>query len=326
MEKQPVISVLVPIFRVENYLARCLDSILEQNFTEFEVVLVNDASPDNSARIAAEYAARDCRIRILHHERNLGLMAARRTGYQHVRGKYIIFCDSDDFLPPNALAALYQKIEETQADIVFGDYVFINSRGKHTYRRHSRIPCRTVDDVQKALLLQQMFCSLCCSIFKSSLFSNYSYTSLPDITVSEDRMLLIQILCNTTSIAFLEKNTYFYCQNQSSSTRTRMNITQLKNTLNCYCWIYDFLIRFDIYPELTRRYLLRVVDSLLEQGYEQEVLLMPKTLKELYTFSNHRKLLGWRIAIHAELLKLSRFYRWSCRTVRLKIQRLQGKS
>ena len=115
------VSVLVPVYNVEQWLPRCLDSILGQTLRDIEVVCVDDASPDNSAAILADYAARDPRVRIITKTANEGLMMARKTGYTNARGQYFFFCDSDDYLPPDALESLYHAAKTENLDIAVGE-------------------------------------------------------------------------------------------------------------------------------------------------------------------------------------------------------------
>ena len=106
----PLISVIVPVYKVEPYLHRCVDSILSQTFTDFELILIDDGSPDNCGTICDEYAARDSRIRVVHQE-NKGLPAARNAGLNVACGEYIASCDSDDYWEPNLLETVYQTAE-----------------------------------------------------------------------------------------------------------------------------------------------------------------------------------------------------------------------
>ena len=112
------ISILIPVYNTAQYLPACLDSVLSQTMIKFEVIAVNDASTDASPQILAEYAAKDPRIRIITHERNKGLLAARISGIQAAAGKYIQFLDSDDFLLPGILHELFDTAEKNHADIV----------------------------------------------------------------------------------------------------------------------------------------------------------------------------------------------------------------
>src|SRR5680860_647349 len=116
---EPTISIILPIYNVEDYLVECLDSIAAQKYGDYELVVVDDGSPDGSRKIAEGYAAADPRIRILTRE-NGGLGAARNTGIRSARGSFLTFVDSDDVLPPNALLSLVESAEATGSDIVVG--------------------------------------------------------------------------------------------------------------------------------------------------------------------------------------------------------------
>lgn len=111
------VSVVVPIYKVEKYLNRCIDSILNQTYKNIEVILVNDGSPDRCGSIAEEYAAADPRIKVIHKE-NGGLSDARNAGIQHVTGNYTMFVDSDDWLASNAIDMLMTAFKRYKADVV----------------------------------------------------------------------------------------------------------------------------------------------------------------------------------------------------------------
>ena len=111
----PQISVIVPVYKVEPYLRRCVDSILAQTFTDFELILVDDGSPDNSGAICDEYAQKDARVHVIHQE-NGGLSAARNAGidwvFAHSDSQWLTFVDSDDWVHPEYLERLYHAVLE----------------------------------------------------------------------------------------------------------------------------------------------------------------------------------------------------------------------
>jgi CDP-glycerol glycerophosphotransferase len=113
-----LLSIVVPVYRVQGYLRQCLDSLLDQSFTDFEVVAVDDCSPDGSGAILAEYAARDPRLRVVTSPVNIGLGRARNLGLEHATGEYVWFVDSDDWLAVGALAAVARRLGETDADVL----------------------------------------------------------------------------------------------------------------------------------------------------------------------------------------------------------------
>ena len=126
----PIISICIPVYNVEKYVGRCLESILSQSFKDIEIVIVNDCTPDKSMDIVRHYAEVDSRIKIVEHDINHGLMMARRTGYMAAMGEFITFCDSDDTMPVGALESLYNKAIQTNADIVSGVIEYIPTKGK----------------------------------------------------------------------------------------------------------------------------------------------------------------------------------------------------
>ena len=122
------ISILVPVYNVEQYLPRCIESVLTQDFQDWEMILVDDGSPDKCPQICDEYAKKDKRLRVVH-KVNGGLVSARLAGFEASVGKYLMFLDSDDYLLPDALSILYNKIEEGY-DLVRGMNYRVSSSGK----------------------------------------------------------------------------------------------------------------------------------------------------------------------------------------------------
>ena len=133
--KKPVVSIIIPIYNVEKYLRRCLDSVLAQTFTDWEAICVNDGSPDNCDKILAEYAARDKRFKIVN-KKNGGLSDARNAGMKHAHGEYVLFVDSDDFIHPQTLELTVAAARKNNADMVsfqHDDGLFRRLQRKMTY-------------------------------------------------------------------------------------------------------------------------------------------------------------------------------------------------
>ena len=128
-ESRPEISVIVPVYKVERYLNECIDSILAQTFTDFELILVDDGSPDNCPALCDAAAAKDSRIRVIH-QKNRGLSGARNAGLDAAEGEWIAFVDSDDMLLPQALEKAHSTAEKTGADVVLYGFAFTDENGK----------------------------------------------------------------------------------------------------------------------------------------------------------------------------------------------------
>lgn len=129
MNNLPEISVIVPVYKVEEYLPQCIDSILAQTFTDFELLLVDDGSPDRCGEICEEYAGKDMRIRVFH-QQNSGVSAARNIGLQHAKGTYIVFVDSDDWVSTDYLLHLYKSLPDTGIGLVMGGALKYSIDGK----------------------------------------------------------------------------------------------------------------------------------------------------------------------------------------------------
>jgi CDP-glycerol glycerophosphotransferase len=137
-----LISLVLPVYGVEEFLRPCLDAVLAQSFTRFEVVAVDDASPDGCPAILDEYAGRDSRIRVLHLAENVGLGDARNAGFAHARGTYVWFVDSDDWIADGSLAAIAARLEASHPDVLFLDYARV-------------LPTGTVEPNPRASLLRE---------------------------------------------------------------------------------------------------------------------------------------------------------------------------
>ena len=129
------VSMIVPVYQVEEYIGQCIESVLNQTFQDFELILIDDGSKDNSGRICDFYAAKDERIRVIHTE-NRGAAAARNTGLDQASGKYITFLDGDDYLAENMIERLHQVIEDSVYDMVVCDFLNILPDEKDNFLIH----------------------------------------------------------------------------------------------------------------------------------------------------------------------------------------------
>jgi glycosyltransferase involved in cell wall biosynthesis len=181
----PTISIIVPVYKVEKYLPRCLESILAQTFADFECILVDDGSPDNSPAICDDYANRDSRIVVMH-QGNKGVAVARDAGLKKAQGEFIHFVDSDDWIESKALELLYKKQQETDADIVLGNMknIFLWKADTHI---NPEIPS---DMLPIAYFLLHSIKGLVAKLFKKSLFQNYI---VPNMHIGEDLIVNAQI-------------------------------------------------------------------------------------------------------------------------------------
>lgn len=128
-KSQPLVSVIVPVYKVEDVLVRCLDSLCRQSLRDIEIILVDDASPDRCGEICDKYAAEDARFKAIHHPENRGLSVARNTGIIHASADYLMFVDSDDWVHEDFCKMPYECAVQQQADLVLFCYRYIDKNG-----------------------------------------------------------------------------------------------------------------------------------------------------------------------------------------------------
>lgn len=229
-----MVSVIIPTYNVERYISRCLDSVLSQSYKNIEVVIVDDASTDQSLAIAKQYQSLHSNIRIIRHEQNKGLMTTRRDGYLAALGDYLMFVDSDDALPTDAVQKLMCRQAETNADIVMGDLMktYVNGR---TERRIGSVPYDTSKiDVLAALINNNIIHSLCGKLYKTSLFRGNDLLYFDNLTIGEDGCLLYQLVAKAYIITSLHEITYLYYVNKNSSSQHRYGIEQIESLIIAY--------------------------------------------------------------------------------------------
>lgn len=216
MENQ-LISVIVPIYNVENYLRQCLDSILGQTFTNFEVVLVNDGSTDNSGFICQEYARLDSRFKYFEKE-NGGVSDARNSGLDLAQGDYVIFLDADDFLFEDHLEKLYIATTLSDADIMIGGYSRFDGSNFYFYKDHfKRDSLISFTSAQAIQFLDSMldiqffnFSTACGKLFKCTLFKELRF---PLGRYAENQFIMWELYLNAESIYAFNGDSYVYRSN-----------------------------------------------------------------------------------------------------------------
>lgn len=210
MKITPIISVIVPIYNVEKFLRRCLKSIQYQTFMDFEVLLIDDDSPDGSTAIAKEFCRKDPRFRYFHKE-NGGLSDARNYGIDRARGEYISFIDSDDHVHRDFLKVMYEACQENRADMAYCKfmYSYFNTGLKCPRPSKARTGVMSRDDALIALITDSMFQSYAWNkLYKTSLFREsgirYPYMYFEDIATTARLMHRTNKLCVTG------KHLYYY--------------------------------------------------------------------------------------------------------------------
>ena len=174
----PFVSIIVPVYNTEKYLCRCIDSILSQTYTDFELLLINDGSKDNSGIICDEYSIKDSRVRVFH-KKNGGLSSARNLGIQNIRGVYTIFVDSDDFwLKSNSLSVLIDAAKIFRCDVVRGEYSYVDEYDSFLFNDKKRGKDKYANVLMTSSdFIKQIICGkwmACISLFKSNVLLEFN--------------------------------------------------------------------------------------------------------------------------------------------------------
>ena len=210
----PIVSIIVPIYNAENYLRRCLDSIVAQTFKDFEAILVDDGSADGSGALCDEFAAKDVRFKVVHQE-NSGVSVARQTGMDVAQGKYVIHADSDDWVEKDWITQLVEKIEENDADIAICDFDKI-LRNKTIHFYEDPFSDNQTDMIQK-LLSGKLWGTSYNKLVRRELFAKYDIRFIPSMCMWEDLYVSCRLLMNPLKIAYVPKILYHYDFSLNSS-------------------------------------------------------------------------------------------------------------
>lgn len=215
---QPVISVIVPVYNVEQFLPRCLDSIVEQTYRNLEIILVDDGSKDSSGAICDEYAAKDQRIRVFHDE-NRGVSAARNKGIDAAHGEYIAFVDSDDWIHPDFIRILTDMGQKHNADCVICGTETTDHQ--EPYRDCSKDTARVVAaDMQGAMADHFRRTRVWGRIYRRTLIGKIRF--LEGISLAEDAVFNLNVLCSEENIQVtaIDTKLYFYYERPGSAVRS----------------------------------------------------------------------------------------------------------
>ena len=211
-----MISVIVPIFNADKYLSRCISSIINQSYSDFELLLVNDGSIDESGAICDHFAKLDNRIRVFHNL-NRGAAASRTFGVEKSLGDYICFVDADDFLPCDSLSILFSSLNKYKVDISIGSYTRIFDSSQD----YCGLPLKRISGSDYLYLLVTGNWKLygpVAKLYKKQLFSDSIKRIPKSIYVGEDLLLNICVSLNTLNVIMLPDSVYNYCQVNTSVT------------------------------------------------------------------------------------------------------------
>lgn len=257
INKLPDISIIVPVYNVEPYINRCIDSIIAQSFTDFELILIDDGSADNSGRICDEYSFKDARINVIH-KLNGGQSIARNAGIDIAKGKYLSFIDADDYISPDMIETLFNLAEKYNADISECGYISVFKDKEVVCEFGKGIEFGEGNYLIEKFINADIFYGVWSKLFKNSLFNN---TRFPCGRIYEDTWMTLKFCLEPLRYVRTQKPLYYYYQINSSTLRSE--VTQRK--AREYIYILESqldLINSNVADKkLKKRLLLRIMEK-----------------------------------------------------------------
>ena len=230
-----MISVIIPAYNIENYIENCINSVLNQTYTDFEILLVDDGSTDSTGKIADELASKDSRIRVFHTE-NKGVSNARNTALRKAKGEYLSFIDGDDFIESTLFEDAINSIIKMNADAFMFEYFIDNSSSsiKHSIDMSFYGTISSEKAIQFSIDVQNRF--LWSKIIKKELVNDLWFNI--DIILGEDTLFICEALSKATRVVYSENAYYHYVIRQGSATNSSFNRKKL-NGVDAYKGVVD---------------------------------------------------------------------------------------
>lgn len=220
MSEQPLVSIIVPVYNADKYLRRCIESILQQTYQNFELLLIDDGSTDDSGKICDEYASLDNRI-LAFHKPNGGVSSARNYGLLRVRGRYLTFIDSDDWIDNTHLNTLIKDTISFDWIMVGMKFVDIHENIKEIREVKENVLAKSNDRIDSICNKLPQFCWVTNKLYKSSLIKKHNLSFIERSHIHEDRIFNLNYLQYVNSLIMFSGATYnYYVENSTSLTHS----------------------------------------------------------------------------------------------------------
>lgn len=233
-------SVLIPVYNVEPYLRRCVESVLSQSVDVYEIILVNDGSTDDSGAICDYYKENHPDRVVVIHKKNQGLVSARRVGVTHARGEYVCFLDSDDFWEPHLLSTLEQLLSESKADVVCFGYTLVDENDTELRIGYPLLSEGVYQEEAKQKILEELLSGTSLNnlwlkcVRLSCIDKDRDYSPFFSVSSGEDLLQTLPIFDNASSIQIVHDRLYNYYQNSQSITQSKYLEKHLSSTFLVY--------------------------------------------------------------------------------------------
>ncbi|GHT06107.1 glycosyltransferase [Bacteroidia bacterium] len=243
--KDLILSIIVPAYNAEKYIAKCLDSLLNQDLEDYEIIVINDGSIDKTVEIVTQYTEESNIISLIS-QQNQGQGVARNVGISNAKGKYLMFVDADDYLKENSISLQINRIEKEDIDLLYGNYEKVDVEGhvlnKTKIEKLTNYTDKTLSSEQFLSNHFGFYCYTPLFVYKSSFIQNLDFSFLPKIYL-EDTEWLSKVICYAKKIAMIDYPFYNYVQTPESSMR---NQNQLEKKLKDTLFVTQLMCKFQL--------------------------------------------------------------------------------
>lgn len=227
------ISIVVPIYRAEEYIRRCIDCLVNQSYKDLDIILVDDGSPDKCGTICDEYAKKDKRIRVIH-QKNGGVSKARQAGLDAAIGDYITHVDPDDWIEINTIEEIYDHAIKNQADMVVSNFCY-EFNGEKTLQNQDLLnPIDNYTTLRKNIRCEKVSITLCNSFIRRSIIKKYNVSFTPShIIYGEDTLFISKLLLKDIKVSYINKAYYHYNLTNPLSITQELSLGKLASRRDC---------------------------------------------------------------------------------------------
>lgn len=233
-----LVSIIIPVYKVEQFLPKCIESAINQTYSNIEIILVDDGSPDKCGELCDHYKSSDSRINVIH-QSNAGLSAARNAGMSVASGYFVFHLDGDDYIPQNAIEALVIEQKNGDYDLVFGNFETVGAESKELIERDYHD--------NKSVFLEKIVSNLGFhhyvwgTLIRKKLYDDYKIHPTEGVNVGEDLQVLPQLLFHSNRYSRITAPVYYYNQNNSNSLTGQQSNARLLQDIKSICILEEFL-------------------------------------------------------------------------------------
>ena len=310
------VSIIIPVYNIEKYLSKCVDSLIAQEYPNYEIILLDDGSSDKSGEIMEFYASKYPYIRALHHT-NHGVSYTRNRGIREVSGEYIAFIDGDDWVDKHYLSRMIEYLEENNLDFVTCNYSFYDDRKGNSNKWMMYEESSCVDKICAAEMLLTTSCVPWNKIYKKSVIKDCKFPE--DIAIGEDTIFLMELLGNCDRIGFLNESLLFYRQREGSAMHSGLQ-PKIWDNVKSGNIVYDIVMSYSSslrdaaeyrFSENMANILWKIIYSKnikeIEIKYHEELKSLKESMRGRYRFGSKNKYILSRKRMYLNIAYISPF-------------------